>query len=286
MSYCDPINNTMGSTSLLHSPVPRSLISRSTKLSSSQLSSSPNSPPLLNSSDQLPDLRHSSQMSRTPVSFDPPEALRSIYDDNAANSPLLRLPLELRLCIYRHCIRGYWIEVQGNRSYTRPGFPFDSKPGIVYSNKNGRVPADKHPKLFALAQTCRQMLEETWILPYQLSVFTVNKRTDFDEFIASIVIMKGPVQAFRPRFQMRRNAMNALSLGGPLAQALCVTLNGLPMLARLLPRLEKVYVKSWKHGDLPMERFVYLVRVFWGEETDKPKVFALTQPEESDQEGS
>lgn len=184
--------------------------------------------------------------------------------------------MEVRLCIYRHCIGGYWIEVQGNRSYTRPGFPLDSKPGIVYSDKNGRVPADKHPKLFALAQTCRQMLEEAWVLPYQLSVFTVNTRTDFDMFIASIVLMAGWVDAFRPRFQMRMNAINALSLGVPLAQSLGVTLNGLPMLARILPRLEKVYVRPWKHGDLSLGRFVYLVKVCWGEGTDKPKVFALT----------
>lgn len=219
-------------------------------------------------------------MSHAPVSFDPPEGLRSIYNDNAANSLLLRLPLWLRLRIYRHCIRGYWIEVQGDDSYTRFGPSLDSKPAIVYSDKNGRVPADKHPKLFALAQTCRQMLEEAWLLPYQLSVFTINKSKDFELFFDCIALMTDFPRAFETRRWMRMRAINALMIGTSLVQKWGAS-NALTIIAGLkveLPYLEKVYLKSWEHVNPRLQRLKEIVEI-------KLKIVVLKKGDKFDQEG-
>ncbi|OSS49745.1 hypothetical protein B5807_05819 [Epicoccum nigrum] len=79
---------------------------------------------------------------------------------NQEESPLLRLPAELRTKIYEFAIGGYVIEL------------FESKKKPCY---NVLSQADGHYTAFAkptvLSEICRQLYKETAFLPYSLNTF-------------------------------------------------------------------------------------------------------------------
>lgn len=79
---------------------------------------------------------------------------------NEKESPLLRLPAELRNKIYEYTIGGYVIEL----------FESTKKPHYnMLSQADGHYTALANPTV--LSKTCRQLHKETALLPYSLNTF-------------------------------------------------------------------------------------------------------------------
>jgi hypothetical protein len=99
---------------------------------------------------------------------------------NQQESPLIRLPRELRDEIYRYAIGGNEITI------FHPGPNVRSF--IVYAGVyNDRAQTNaKWNELFGLSLTCRQLNVETKLLPYQLNVWANVLGTEFGDFLSQL----------------------------------------------------------------------------------------------------
>lgn len=91
----------------------------------------------------------------------------TIYDSsklNAAKSPLLRLPAEIRNTIYDKVLRDLVFEL----GEPIPVLKYDYDEGQVYTYYD-TIPHDRHR--LSLLRVCRQLYRETSLLLYQLAIF-------------------------------------------------------------------------------------------------------------------
>jgi hypothetical protein len=99
---------------------------------------------------------------------------------NQTDSPLLRLPRELRDEIYKYAIGGNQITVCHPDAY----YPrFIVRAGAY---NEGSATMAKWKELFDLSLTCRQLNAETKDLPYKLSVWANYLGKEFGDFLSQL----------------------------------------------------------------------------------------------------
>lgn len=91
----------------------------------------------------------------------------SIYVRNQQESPLLRLPSELRLIIYEHALGGHiWnVRTQRNGDHSAPSATNTTATDPITKVTNPNIDA------LHLVQTCRQIYHEAKFSPVRLSTF-------------------------------------------------------------------------------------------------------------------
>ncbi|CAN9339028.1 unnamed protein product [Alternaria sp. RS040] len=99
---------------------------------------------------------------------------------NQRNSPLLRLPAELRNRVYEYALGGHEIWVTT---------PIPETKTKIYLDRWGDVPA------FTLLKVCSQIYAEAALLPYSLNTFFFNGKLSLDLFVKEFP--KSATQAIR-----------------------------------------------------------------------------------------
>jgi hypothetical protein len=94
-------------------------------------------------------------------------------EENARQSPLLCLPAEIRNKIFNYALRGHRIRPVVERSVILQGHP----------DTWARLRRNPIKHRFALPKVCRQIYNETAILPYTLSTFSLIYITDFERWL-------------------------------------------------------------------------------------------------------
>ncbi|KAF1830338.1 hypothetical protein BDW02DRAFT_633741 [Decorospora gaudefroyi] len=132
---------------------------------------------------------------------------------NVRNSPLLRLPGELRIKIYGYVLRQdeYWVIGHGGPT------PAWYKPG----------------NRLALLSACRQLYQETHLLPFALNEFYFVGYYELQDFCLAI----GPAGRHSIRkFRLRDSLFPALVAVSTMQS------HGIPLLSLALPNVERVRV--------------------------------------------
>ena len=118
-----------------------------------------------------------------------PAAQKKIMDRNSSTSPLLRLPPELRLQIYKHVFGGQrlWIDFQFRKYQTYGKIPLDKgleHHGARFSHFYIEDPDQKLD--IRLLRVCRQIFTEAALLPYALNEFVFESRLARRQFVKSM----------------------------------------------------------------------------------------------------
>ncbi|KAH4583457.1 hypothetical protein HBI33_026050 [Parastagonospora nodorum] len=98
--------------------------------------------------------------------MDAPSAHKATTINNQANSPLLRLPAELRNQIYEHTLSGLVIRIEMSMNKENCGFTTCSTYSTIYDPRRYGL-----GNLSALSTVCRQLHTETHLLPFCLNDF-------------------------------------------------------------------------------------------------------------------
>jgi hypothetical protein len=118
---------------------------------------------------------------------------------NQTDSPLLRLPRELRDEIYKYAIGGNEITVCHPDAYYRR---FIVRAGAY---NEGSANMGKWKELFDVSLACRQLNAETKDLPYKLSVWANHLGREFGDFLSQFK-------------QSKKQAITTISFGFPSHQ--------------------------------------------------------------------
>jgi len=95
-------------------------------------------------------------------------------------SPLLRLPAELRNEIYHYVLGG--LSIRAKRSASPREFGIDIRDVDSRSSAAWQTPGH----LLALTETCRQVYDETSLFPYSLNVFEYEHPLDIRRWTATL----------------------------------------------------------------------------------------------------
>ncbi|KAF2035895.1 hypothetical protein EK21DRAFT_106732 [Setomelanomma holmii] len=110
---------------------------------------------------------------------DLPEVYEAISRRNQLVSPFSRLPSELKNMIYDYALGNKKVELHVGtaedgtryRGYYTVVKPLDPIPSLHTSGRYEVAPRNQYIQNFALLKTCRQIYQETRLLPYQLNLF-------------------------------------------------------------------------------------------------------------------
>lgn len=97
-------------------------------------------------------------------------ARRTLHNQN--NSPLLKLPAELRNKIYHYVFSGHVISMARS-----PRVP---KMQVYLNGGHFRTTVISQPHFLALTATCRQICNETYLVPFELSELRITAYSDFE----------------------------------------------------------------------------------------------------------
>ena len=112
-----------------------------------------------------------------------PAAQNEIMNRNVSTSPLLRLPPEIRLRIYKHVFGGQrlWMD------FRRPKYKYGDGTHLGGRFTYLNMDMDTNGKLdIGLLRVCRQIFTEAALLPYALNEFTFESQLARREFEKSI----------------------------------------------------------------------------------------------------
>jgi len=103
---------------------------------------------------------------------------------NQHNSPLLRLPAELRNQIYAYVLGNLIIRPKPSKSLNQYGSP---TPGLKLRAAGASLEDEERATRFlALTQTCRQVYAETKLLPFTLNAFDLRCLSQLPDFIYNL----------------------------------------------------------------------------------------------------
>ncbi|KAF2833368.1 hypothetical protein CC86DRAFT_399994 [Ophiobolus disseminans] len=166
------------------------------------------------------------------IDTNPPPQFANAYQHNATQSPLLRLPAELRDQISHLALGGLWITVTIDRYTLRSiAQPLPSPlviPGTKdqLNNANYKSAQSERTHLLALPLTCRQLYFETQSLLYSSNVLHFPLSNDFERFIEAH--FEAPVKMIMPPLPWTEDVMHgwARLFTSVFPELKCVYLDG------------------------------------------------------------
>lgn len=174
---------------------------------------------------------------------------RLILSNRQPESPLLRLPAELRNEIYHHVLGG--LSIRTDHSPSPRKFRIDIRDVDSRSSAAWQTPG----YLLALTETCRKVYDETSLFPYSLNVFECDYM--YPEYLSRWTSTRTPRQ-LGAILQLRVGAMYLENLAGlartrdrtkivPDSWNEILRNNPLAISLRRLTKLKRVIVVEYKY---------------------------------------